>query len=63
LKTQSEKTGDWSVPASIMSIDARRIRNLFNRHRRQAVQIAGLCAIIIALAMVVPIGVAADAQW
>ncbi len=32
FKGQSEKSGDWVVPAAVMSIDARRLKNLFVRH-------------------------------
>lgn len=32
FKAQSEKSGDWAVPAAIMSIDARRFKNLFVKY-------------------------------
>jgi 3',5'-cyclic AMP phosphodiesterase CpdA len=32
FKAQSEKTGDWQVPGSVMMIDARHLKDLLHRH-------------------------------
>ena len=41
FKSQAEKSGNWKVPASVMSIDARRLKDLFYKHRNVKVCLSG----------------------
>jgi len=37
----NEKTGDWRIPGSFMHVDARRIKDLFYRHRNVKLALSG----------------------